>query len=56
MRVHHIIAIAVALVAGVGVKQFFLPASTAPTNVDTVENSSVDPQPICHPSDSERST
>ena len=25
MRVHHIIAIAVALVAGVGVKQFFLP-------------------------------
>jgi hypothetical protein len=42
MRVHYI-AIAVALVAGSGVNRFFLPASTARTNVDTVERSSFGP-------------
>jgi hypothetical protein len=44
MRVHQIIAIAVALVAGFGVKQFFLPASTARINVDAVENSGFGPR------------
>jgi hypothetical protein len=40
MRVHQIIAIAIALVAGFGVKQLFFPASMAGANVDAVRSSS----------------
>jgi len=42
MRKHHLIAIALAFVAGLGVNQLFFSPSTAEANVDAVQGASID--------------